>query len=62
MLTTPVPTHTKPPRSQPASWVFTTFAPNHAFIGIDSSAMVFFLSLLGSQWSMGESEDGRVQA
>lgn len=42
------------PTHQSARWVFTTFAPDKAYSGIDSNAMLFLLSLLGSQWAMGE--------
>jgi hypothetical protein len=31
------------PTHQPASWVFTTFAPDKAFSGIDSNALLFCL-------------------
>lgn len=42
------------PTHQSASWVFTTFAPDKAYSGIDSNGLLFLLSLLGSQWAMGE--------
>lgn len=42
------------PIHQSASWVFTTFSPDKAFTGIDNNGFLFLLSLLGSQWAMGE--------
>lgn len=42
------------PTHQSASWVFTTFAPDKAYSGIDNNGALFLLSLLGSQWAMGE--------
>ncbi|WIA39719.1 hypothetical protein OEZ86_005781 [Tetradesmus obliquus] len=46
MLPAVAPTH------QTAEWVFTTFAPDKAYTGIDSMPMLFILSLLGCQWAM----------
>jgi hypothetical protein len=42
------------PVHQSASWVFTTFAPDKAYSGIESNGLLFMLSLLGSQWAMGK--------
>ncbi|KAF8058897.1 NAD kinase 3 [Scenedesmus sp. PABB004] len=40
------------PTHQSAAWVFTTFAPNTAYSGIESLPLMFILSLLGCQWAM----------
>lgn len=42
------------PTHQSASWVFTTFSPDKTYSGIESNGLLFMLSLLGSQWAMGE--------
>lgn len=43
------------PVHQSAHWVFTTFAPDKTYSGIESNGLLFMLSLLGSQWAMGRS-------
>jgi amino acid transporter len=40
------------PVRQTAQFVFTTFAPDTTYSGMDSYALLFMLSLLGSQWAM----------
>jgi amino acid transporter len=40
------------PTKMSAQWVFTTFAPDYSYSGINSPALMFCLSLLGSQWAM----------
>ena len=40
------------PTHQSAEWVFTTFAPDTSYSGIESLPLMFMLSLLGSQWAM----------
>lgn len=40
------------PTHQSAAWVFTTFAPDYSYSGINSGAYMFLLGLLGSQWAM----------
>ncbi len=42
------------PVKQSAAWVFTTFSPDKVYSGIESNGLLFMLSLLGSQWAMGE--------
>jgi hypothetical protein len=42
------------PTHQSASWVFSTFSPDKSYSGIENNGLLFLLSLLGSQWAMGE--------